>query len=539
MDSHGLRKHDVERRSSYSGQKFEGYNTLKFDGCNSRRSPRWQSEFDPQFGVESCTSQEAKSPSRQPRDGKPFETNGAGPQEPDMYGSRALGNLSHRGLGSCNSQGMDTPIRLPYQQWDNDYGSPGSEWPSPKMSPREESPPRIEDTTIGKGFSAFLKRGVAEAKPKEQLERAEMVPSKDGGFITTIQRGFEGIFGHLASSKEEVLKKRGPMPAPEYEAVPGDDIDQRVEYYARQLPYHLGTCLQIFRVERGQYEIGSDQVRLMWQSRVNPPNTQNPNGQIIKEVFVFIGSDNVDQGNPRHDWKDLPSEPLPYYLRHSANVAYDLQCGSAMSKIPESNRLSFAEEQGTLLVNSDADAKYAAMNVATEQAKLREQAALEWKKQKSNDAVGPRVTRDRSNEMVENLDTEKILPKPPPPAPIHKQDAENYPPPDPTQFKRENYPPPDPTHFKRESPRLDGPERLAEESQPRTVQPLPLPEPPPLVVPPPGNPLGIAPPQLKVPPLSFKPPTWNLPEVSVMQPPNMFMNNMQGFQPHTTVPFVR
>ena len=52
------------------------------------------------------------------------------------------------------------------------------------------------------------------------------------GFVSKVAV-LRGIFGHLASSKEEVLKMRGPMSANEYEAVPGDDLDLRVQYFAR------------------------------------------------------------------------------------------------------------------------------------------------------------------------------------------------------------------------------------------------------------------------------------------------------------------
>lgn len=265
---------------------------------------------------------------------------------------------------------------------------------------REKSPPRIEDTAIGKGLSEFLKRGVAQAAPKKEAVRTEMVPSKDGGFIATIQKGFEGIFGHLAASKEEVLRKRGPMPAPEYEAVPGDDIDLRVQYYARQLPPHLGDCLKIYRVSKGEYEIGNDEVHLAWQSKVNPPNMQNPNGSIVKEVFVFTTSkENVD--GPNHDGPDtIPCEPLPFYLRHSANVAYDLQYGSKVTKVPECSRLSFAEETGTLLKDGDADAKFNAMTVAIQQAKKREQAAMEWRKRNADGMASSAASRDCNDDVA-------------------------------------------------------------------------------------------------------------------------------------------
>eukprot|EP00931_Biecheleriopsis_adriatica_P060792 TRINITY_DN36516_c0_g1_i1.p1 TRINITY_DN36516_c0_g1~~TRINITY_DN36516_c0_g1_i1.p1 ORF type:complete len:704 (-),score=125.30 TRINITY_DN36516_c0_g1_i1:81-2141(-) len=235
--------------------------------------------------------------------------------------------------------------------------------------------PKVEDTQIGTGISEFLKRGVAQAAKKPAKERPEMLPSKDGGFIATIQQGFQGIFGHLATSKEEVLKMRGPMSAPEYEAVPGDDIDQRVQFYARQIPQHLGECLKIYRKAKGEYEVSDEIVRMAWQSNLSPPTPQSPQGQIMREVFVFIES-----AAQQSEGGQMPSEPLPFYLRHSANVAYDLQFGSAMTKVPECSRLSFAEETGTLLKDSDADSKYKAMLLASEQAQKREVAAMEFRR---------------------------------------------------------------------------------------------------------------------------------------------------------------
>jgi len=269
---------------------------------------------------------------------------------------------------------------------------------------RPLSPKRVEDTMIGKGFGEFLKRGVAQAAPKKEAERAEMVPSKDGGFIATIQKGFEGIFGHLATSKEEVLRKRGPVPATEYEAVPGDEVDQRVQFYARQIPRHLGDCLTIYRMNRGEYRIGEDEVRMAWQSRIIPPSREKPGGSAMKEVFVTAvavggkspgggGIDTRDEKAPEQ--QQPPSEPLPLFLRHSANVAYDLRYGNNnIAAVPEGSRLSFAET-GTLLQDSDADAKFNAMQMATEQAKKREMAAIEWRKNNA-DATAPRTASTES-----------------------------------------------------------------------------------------------------------------------------------------------
>jgi len=237
--------------------------------------------------------------------------------------------------------------------------------------------PRIEDTQIGTGISEFLKRGVAQAAQKPVKERPEMLPSKDGGFIATIQQGFQGIFGHLASSKEEVLKMRGPMSALEYEAVPGDDIDQQVQHFARQIPEHLGEWLTIYRKARGEYEVSDEVVRMAWQSTVSKPTPQHPDGQILREVFVYVESEAEGA---------TPGEPLHLFLRHSANVAYDLHFGSAMMKVPEGSRLSFAEETGTLLKDSDADSKYKAMLLASEQAQKREEAALQFRRMMDDEA---------------------------------------------------------------------------------------------------------------------------------------------------------
>jgi len=261
---------------------------------------------------------------------------------------------------------------------------------SSRQPPRRKEGPRVEDTQIGTGISEFLKRGVAQAATQPEKERPEMVPTQDGGFIATIQQGFQGIFGHLATSKEEVLKMRGPMTAAEYEAVPGDDIDQRVQFYARQIPQHLGECMKIYRQAKGEYEVSEEVVRMSWQSTMLPPSQQNPQGGVMREVYVFV--------DPHSNNGEVPSEPLPFYLRHTANVAYDLQFGSAMTKVPEHSRLSFAEEQGTLLQDSDADSKYKAMLLASEQAQKREHAAMEWRRTREDDSasgpVSPRQSRD-------------------------------------------------------------------------------------------------------------------------------------------------
>lgn len=428
------------------------------------------------------------------------------------------------------------------QQREEEEGGESRSWK------REASPARVEDTVIGKGFSEFLKRGVAQAAPRQELERAEMVPSKDGGFIATIQKGFEGIFGHLATSKEEVLKKRGPMPAPEYEAVPGDDIDQRVEHFARQLPVHLGDSLKIYRSAKGEYKIGTDEVNLAWQTKVLPPSGHNPSGSVMKEVFVFTASkENVD--DQAHE---VPCEPLPFYLRHSANIAYDLQYGSKVTKVPECSRLSFAEETGTLLKDSDAESKFNAMNVAIQQAKKREQAAMEWRKRnagagggsspKSSSDCGTPEARRRFSPRASGLEEQQW-------------DADLAAPPYPSRYAQDDAlaavapPPPGPAQPQQQQQQQPQQPQPQQPQQQQMHQPPPPPPPPPL--PPPSSVLaavaaagaaatppvggvghapirGLNPPQLHWPPLRPAP---NL------QKPMLFNGGLPAPQ-HGSAPFV-
>jgi len=144
--------------------------------------------------------------------------------------------------------------------------------------------PRGKENEFGSGWPTNWKIGDVNKLRSRWVRHCGM----EFGLERFGSKGFEGLFGHLASSKEEVLKKRGPMPALEYEAVPGDDIDQKVQYLARWLPPKLGNDLKIYRVSRGQYQIGDEDVELKWHSWVRPDGVQ------CKEVFVFMSKD---------DWK--------------------------------------------------------------------------------------------------------------------------------------------------------------------------------------------------------------------------------------------
>ncbi|CAK0894824.1 unnamed protein product, partial [Prorocentrum cordatum] len=236
------------------------------------------------------------------------------------------------------------------------------------------SPACTQDTAIGAGLGALLRRTVQGAPATgEEHTAGQVLSGSGGGHVATFQRGAGGLPGHRTPFKEDLLRQRGPVPAPEYEAVPGDELDQRVQHLAVQLPGHLGECLRIWRVARGEYEIGADRVRLEWRSQQVP---SGPRVQEVasREVFVVGGGEKA-------------SEPLPLYLRHTASVAYDLQFGGPLAKVPQRSRLSFAEQVGIPLAGSDGEAKFAAMAVATEQARLREKAAAEWQRAVRSDAA--------------------------------------------------------------------------------------------------------------------------------------------------------
>jgi len=251
-----------------------------------------------------------------------------------------------------------------------------------------------QDTTIGRGFSAQLKRGVAQASPDgKRPGMEEIVQQKDGGFVQTMQRGFEGIFGHLATSKEEVLRRRGPQLASEYEAVPGDEIDNQVRFFAKKMPPQLAGVLRIYRFQKGEYEIGGEKVRLDWHSWV-----RNTDGFRCKEVFVFNQFEVDENGQPT-------MEPLPLYLQHSANVQYNLQHVNPVQQVPDDHRLSFAEVKGTPLMSSDSDARFSAMALAVEHAKLREEHALNYRRA-SKEKV-PEGTDMPANQQWANRDMER------------------------------------------------------------------------------------------------------------------------------------
>jgi len=244
-----------------------------------------------------------------------------------------------------------------------------SRQPVPKAKPQARAGGRRgdEDTVIGKGFTAAMKRGVAQAKPTPIHE--EMVPQKDGGFVATIQRGFEGLFGNPLT-KEEVLKRRGAVFASEYEAVPGDEIDQRVQFFARKLPEDVAGCLKIYRKAKGEYQINDELVNM------EPRYRQNQMGQTDKEIFVFWTTDDGEKSDP---------EPIGLYMSHAANVAYEVQQGgNVITQVPEHVRMSFHEEQGTSLRDGSADARFNAMEVAARQAAMREKAAVAWREKQNH-----------------------------------------------------------------------------------------------------------------------------------------------------------
>lgn len=258
-----------------------------------------------------------------------------------------------------------------------------SPWKSPDSHPAVDGPtfdpqPQPPDAVAGKGLAASMRRGVALAKEGGQ-DRADLAPHKDGGFISTIQRGFESFFGQRPLSKEEVLRMRGLTKACEYDAVPGDEIDQQVQHIAHSLPQHLGDCVKLFRVARGEYELElsvSQPTEMLHLSFGPQEGTQWP------QLFVQVVADRSSVATTQ----PTPPEVFSEYLLHSANIAYSLEKGgNAVTQVPNHLRMSFADAPAMSLQQGSAEDRYAAMALATRQASMREQAAVEWtKRSKSN-----------------------------------------------------------------------------------------------------------------------------------------------------------
>lgn len=235
----------------------------------------------------------------------------------------------------------------------------------------------------GSGHSA---RGLAP--PCESSDDVLYTPRSPLGPLTTgnhrLQRSDGGLDGLEAKKQDQpwwasqAAFKGAAASASDYRAAEGDDVDQAVQCYARQLPRYLGECLKIMRVGMGEYVIGTDHVHMAWDKY------PISNGTFHKEVFVT-------RPGRTHNDDESPGEPLPEYLRLCANVAYDLKC--SMNNIPLASRLTF-EEAGTALFHGDAEAKLDAMMVATRQARMRQQAADEWRK---HNQYGPLQSHDTSS----------------------------------------------------------------------------------------------------------------------------------------------
>lgn len=310
---------------------------------------------------------------------------GNGPEDYSAWSSKPPPNSRPNGAAPGNGRGQNMSRPMQGNSYDrgDDFASrpEGGQSPQQARAKAKQAPANrrrqqenrkdnseTRDTVIGIGFTAAMKRGVAQAKPT--LAREELQQQKDGGFIATIQRGFEGLFGGKPTSKEEVLRQRGPVFANEYEAVPGDEIDQKVQYFARRLSEDVAGCLKIFRARKGEYQINDEIVNMEQKYR------QAPNGQTEMEIFVFWQTDHGDQSDP---------EPLHLYLSHTANVAFEVkQGGNAITQVPDHARMSFRDEIGTKLTDGSADARFNAMEVAARQAKMREEAAVEWREKQNN-----------------------------------------------------------------------------------------------------------------------------------------------------------
>jgi len=236
------------------------------------------------------------------------------------------------------------------------------------------------DTAIGKGFTAQMRRGLNQAGMKTSLEPPKVVTRGDDACPATTQSVPEACMPHHTPPKESASKTRGPTPAPEYEAVPGDELDQKVELYARRLTSDAGRHLMIHRLTKGEYQIANQKVYLSWSRGLHLQNPAQGPGQWkdSSDAEVFVQED---------DTVTPILEPLSTYLEHAANINYELKNGKAVTRLPDEMRLSF-DEVGTHIMDGDNLSRLISMNMALRQAKRRERAALEWTK--NNNIPGAR-----------------------------------------------------------------------------------------------------------------------------------------------------
>lgn len=229
------------------------------------------------------------------------------------------------------------------------------------------------DAAIGKGFAEQMKRGLAQAGRKNEEQRVVPAPQEDFGFVSTLQRGFEGLMGHVASSKEEVLRRKGRQTAADYEAVPSDDMDLQVQNFARKLRKEHAEVLMIYRIKEGEYDIDGHHVFLEWatvEASQKGEGGKPPSGIPKRELFVRDV-----------DFPSRPPEALRFYLGHVASIAHDMtKGGSALCKVPDFARMSFpdAGRGGPSLRNASENDRFEAMLMASEQARKREEAATAW-----------------------------------------------------------------------------------------------------------------------------------------------------------------
>jgi len=237
------------------------------------------------------------------------------------------------------------------------------------------------DTAIGKGFTAQMRRGLNQAGMKTSLEPPKVVTRGDDACPATTQSVPEACMPHHTPPKESASKTRGPTPAPEYEAVPGDELDQKVELYARRLTSDAGRHLMIHRLTKGEYQIANQKVYLSWSRGLHLQNPAQGPGQWkdSSDAEVFVQED---------DTVTPILEPLSTYLEHAANINYELKNGKAVTRLPAEMRLSF-NEVGTHVMDGDEGLRLLAMKMALGQAERRERAALEWTK--SNNITGSRA----------------------------------------------------------------------------------------------------------------------------------------------------
>lgn len=169
--------------------------------------------------------------------------------------------------------------------------------------------------------------------------------------------------GHGASAR--------PQQARNYEANCEDDIDVQLSRQLQSLDEDAAASLVLRHIRRGHYEINGRRVRLAWAAWC-----------VQSELVVLEGEEGAQV-----------ETPLSAYVQQvvSVNIMLAGKRGgsAAVTRVPVDQRLTFANLPPHGVLDSPGTARVQSMQMACEQARLREQAAEAYERGRRDPRLPP------------------------------------------------------------------------------------------------------------------------------------------------------